>query len=502
LQSIFDISPSIMLLLNNKGEIIDVNKTGQQFAGMNLNQLKGKQAGDTFQCIHSLLNPKGCGYGDNCSTCKLRNSYEDTIKTSQSHFKIESELIRWDADKEEKHTVLVSTIPVSETPEPTVLVVLDDITKIKKTEESLRNSEQLLKDAQKTAHIGHWELDLKTNNFIWSDEVFRIFDLKPQEFKATLEGFLNQVHPDDKSYVSEAYETSLKNNTEYNIIHRLIPKNGKTKYVNERSKNTYDDDGNPVNSVGTVADITDLVEKEQHIQQQNKELKELNITKDKFFSIIAHDLRSPFNALLGFTDLLMDEIRNKDFVRIEKYAEILSRSAQQNFNLLNNLLEWAGMQMNGIQLKPQIILLEKTVETVTNLLKNNLDEKHIKFTTQISPNLAAVADVNMLETVLRNLLTNAIKFTPNGGSISLSINQSDTETEICISDSGVGISAENIQKLFKIETNSSTPGTNKEKGTGLGLILCKEFVEKNGGKIWVESEEGKGSEFKFTLPLS
>jgi len=237
------------------------------------------------------------------------------------------------------------------------------------------------------------------------------------------------------------------------------------------------------------------------VQERTVELRALNATKDKFFSIIAHDLKNPFNALLGFSTLLLDDYENfSDADRID-LIQTMSDASNNAYKLLQNLLEWSRSQTGSIQWEPDAISLHDIVTTTIDLLSNGASVKEISINAIILPNIVVWADANMATTVIRNLISNALKYTPKGGEIRVYSKKSEKEIEITIEDNGVGINEADKEKLFRIDVNHSTSGTNNEQGTGLGLILCKEFVEKNGGKIWVESTEGKGSKFKFTLPL-
>lgn len=240
---------------------------------------------------------------------------------------------------------------------------------------------------------------------------------------------------------------------------------------------------------------------ETKVQKRTKELCELNATKDKFFSIIAHDLKNPFNALLGFSTLLLDDydkFSDEEKIDLIRTMDTASKNA---YKLLQNLLEWSRSQTGSIQWEPDAVSLHEVVSITIDLLSDAANVKEVSINSIIMPNIKIWADGNMAMTVIRNLISNALKYTPKGGDIKVYTKKADKKIEITIEDNGVGISEEDLPKLFRIDVNHSTSGTNNEQGTGLGLILCKEFVEKNGGEIWVESIEGKGSKFKFTFPL-
>ncbi len=259
-----------------------------------------------------------------------------------------------------------------------------------------------------------------------------------------------------------------------------------------------------------LKDINDLlVEKQQLIINQseqlkttNEELSLLNATKDRFFSIIAHDLRNPFNVVSGFSEILLKNFDKLSPEKIHKFHEMINTSSKSGNNLLENLLQWSRSQTGRISYEPAKLNLLAVAEETVRLLEGDAERKHITFQQYIDPHQIVFADENMLKTIFRNLISNAIKFTGSNGTITLKSSANQQLVEINVADSGVGIPADTISKLFRVDTIVTTKGTLKESGTGLGLLLCKDFVEKHNGKIWVESVVGKGSEFKFSIPLA
>jgi len=245
----------------------------------------------------------------------------------------------------------------------------------------------------------------------------------------------------------------------------------------------------------------ELLSQKEELIEMNSELHELNASKDKFFSIIAHDLKNPFNAIIGFSGILKEGIKTSDNEAIKKYACMINTSAVQTFRLLENLLDWANSQHGKILFSPVSINFNELLDEEFNVLNDLANGKNIELKSICSGNLIIIADKNMVKTILRNLISNAIKFTHKNGRVEVNTITNNNYVEISIKDNGIGMTKETMAKLFRIDANLSKPGTENEKGTGLGLFLCKEFVEKHGGKIWVESENGNGSTFKFTLPL-
>jgi PAS domain S-box-containing protein len=262
----------------------------------------------------------------------------------------------------------------------------------------------------------------------------------------------------------------------------------------------YDDQGRITGHFGIQRDVTERKMAEQKILRYTEELKESNASKDKFFSIISHDLKSPFSAILGFSREMINVARMNDPDQIEKFANHIYSSAERTYELLENLLQWAKTQQGTISYSPACLALEELLSEKFETLKYTAISKDITLDYSCDPELKVTADPEMLKSILRNLITNAIKFTNPGGRISIrAAAGSGEEVEVLVEDDGVGMREEDCQRLFRIDQNVSRPGTKKERGTGLGLILCKEFVEKNGGRIWVESEPGKGTRVSFTL---
>ena len=255
-------------------------------------------------------------------------------------------------------------------------------------------------------------------------------------------------------------------------------------------------------SMGIGQDITIRKRAEEKLIENDNFLQKLNADKDRFISILSHDLKSPFNSILGFSEVLTEDIRKLNTDEIEDIARNINKSARNTLYLLEDLLAWAMTQQGKIIFKPQKLSLADICKNILEILNPKAVAKNITINYYVADSIKVFADIDMIKTVLRNLVSNALKFTNNGGTINVSSEENSENVTISISDNGVGIKPENITKLFNISEVITTKGTAEETGTGLGLLLCKEFVEKHGGKIWVESEVGKGSEFKFTLPMS
>ena len=252
---------------------------------------------------------------------------------------------------------------------------------------------------------------------------------------------------------------------------------------------------------GAAKDITLRKQSENALRESEVQLRELNAHKDKFFSIIAHDLMGPFNGILGFSELLVAQINENDYEGIDEYAAMIEQSSKQSVELLRNLLEWSRAQTGRLEFKPVPLDLNNLITENTRLFDVIAAQKSITIVQNLPAPLQAFADPQMIRTVLRNLVSNAIKFSHPRAQITVNAHQDAADIVISVRDNGVGISSNRLQKLFRIDENDSTLGTKQETGTGLGLILCKEFIEQHQGRIWVDSQEGNGSTFYFSLPI-
>ena len=251
---------------------------------------------------------------------------------------------------------------------------------------------------------------------------------------------------------------------------------------------------------GMVKDVTKLKSTESALKKLNAELTKSNTEKDKFFSIIAHDLKTPF---LGFLGLTQEIIKNASDISIQELTQMgmtMYQAADNLFKLLQNLLEWAQLQSGTISTEPNDILLTKMIAKNIEMIKNRSEQKDISIINKVTDPIHAYADEKMVNSILLNLLSNALKFTNRSGTITVSAGETeDKMIELSVRDTGIGIPKSMVEKLFKVGTKTGRKGTRGELSTGLGLLLCKEFVEKNNGKIWVESKEKLGSTFYFTL---
>jgi len=261
-----------------------------------------------------------------------------------------------------------------------------------------------------------------------------------------------------------------------------------------------DTTGNIIGVVGMGRDITDRKLAEEEIQLKNELLQTINAEKDKFFSILAHDLKGPLSAFLDATQILTEEIHKMPIEDIKEITISMKESASSIYGLLENLLEWSRLKRGRMEFSPEKLFVKQKITYCTEILKESARKKNITLNYSFAEDLEVTADSHMFETIIRNLVSNAIKFTPKSGAIFVSATKKpDNSTEIVVRDTGIGMNKEMISRLFLLNERTNRNGTDGEPSTGLGLLLCKEFIDKQNGKIRVESEVGKGSTFSFSL---
>ena len=372
---------------------------------------------------------------------------------------------------------------------------------LRKSEENARKNNELLSSIFESSHgiiIFSLDLEFRYTAFTFSHrETMKAIYGVDIELGMYMPDLI--AHEDDRRRIVNNYKMALQGK-HFMQIEEYGDEAFRTIVWEIRYSPIYNDDHVAVGLTVFISDISDRINTEETLKANEARLRELNATKDKFFSIIAHDLKNPFNAVIGYSNLLIEQVMEKDYEGIYNYATIIKDSSLRAMSLLNNLLIWARSQTGKMAFNPEYIELVPLIEEVLALLNDSAHQKTIAITTDLTHNVQVFADKEMICTVLRNLVSNALKFTHPGGKVTISVHLLEEGSVVEVSDNGMGIKKENIYKLFKIDESYSTRGTQNESGTGLGLLLCKEFVEKHGGKIWAESEVGKGSKFSFVIP--
>lgn len=372
-------------------------------------------------------------------------------------------------------------------------------TERKQIEEKLRKSEEQFRGAFETSLAG-MALHSMDGTYQQINQTFCDF-VGYSEPELLQMNWRDLTPADDVQRIEALNEQVTTGTLEKFVIEKLyICKGGNVVWARIASAQLRNEDGVPQYVLVQIYDISDKKRAEKEIEAQRDELAKLNYQKDRFFEIIAHDLKSPFNALLGFSHILSTQANELDADKVAEYGSLVHRAADQAFKLLEDLLDWSRLQLDRIEFEPASFDVSKLIKTNMLRFEPVAALKGIKIEGDNVREREVFADTHMVDTILRNLISNAIKFTKAGGKISVEANKNGELIEVLIKDNGVGISPEKIKDLFTLGQKISTKGTGGEPGTGLGLQLCKELVEKQGGEIHVESIEGKGSIFRFSLP--
>ncbi len=410
-----------------------------------------------------------------------------------------------------------------------IVAINSDITEKKLAENIIRDSEQRLKYHLENSPLAVVEWDKDFRIIQWSGEAEKIFGFTKEEVIGVRIDTLNIIYEEDIPIVERTMER-LTSGKELKVVSQNRNYNKKRELIICVWHNSVliDKSGLMTSVMSLVENITNLKETETELIEKTKELElsnsrlqkelaeriiaenalkksemeliELNATKNKFFNIIAHDLKNPFTSLIGSSELLYENINVLNSKNIKKLASILNDSAKGGYSILQNLLDWSRSQTGLLKISPQEINLKELIyENISNL-QLSADNKGISLINECTDEVYIITDKNMINTVLRNLLSNALKFTHKNGRVIVGVKVENVNFKIIVKDNGIGIPREKVGKLFNLDTKNSTPGTENEQGTGLGLKLCREFVEKLGGTIRVESTENEGSEFSITIP--
>ena len=310
------------------------------------------------------------------------------------------------------------------------------------------------------------------------------------------------VLDNDRAGIRNVYERAMNDNPVRNLIYPIRTKDGKELQIEWNAQPLKNGNGEIVGLITSGQDITQHVQAKKQLLLYADELQKLNANKDKFFHIIAHDLRNPLTSLLGLGDILTSRVSTFPREKIKYYADMIYQSVQNLYNMTENLLQWSRIQTGKFEYSPSSESVEELIRPNVNILRGHAVKKKISIITKLEKNAYAYVDRTMIDSVIQNLISNAIKFTHEGGTIYITSRTRGSHVEIAVADNGIGMSQEKLDSLFKIETHQASYGTAGERGTGLGLLLCKELVEKNHGNIYVKSELNKGTTFLFTIPRS
>lgn len=386
-------------------------------------------------------------------------------------------------------------------------VAAHDVTAVRRAAEALRESEARLMAAQRVAHVGSWELDLVKNELWWSEENYRIFGVEPGAFGATYDFFLKALHPDEREVVDQAYKTSVATRVPYGIEHRLVMPDGRVKWVYERCETQYAPNGEPLRSVGTTQDITELKKAEdarramEAKDQEVQRLSALNKMRMEFLSTAAHDLKTPLTPL----KLQMAALRARGTLDAAQKAslEIMDRNVNRFQVLVEDMLDAARLQAGRLTLRREPVAFAPLVQEAVASFQESARVAGLQLEVALDPTVRIDADPAKCMQVLVNLISNAVKFTPSGGRVQVRLSGGETEAVLSVEDTGLGMDADQISRLFQafVRLHEGQPGV--AKGTGLGLYISKGIAEQHGGRLWAESEgPGHGSRFYLAWPLA
>ena len=487
-----------VLLQDSKSEILLSNPKALELLGIDEDQLLGKTSFDPdWNVIHEDGSPFPGHTHPVPQAIATRRSVHDVVMGVYRPSKGDRVWLKVDAELQLYKDGSIRQVVCS----------FIDITKRKKAEESLSKQNSMFNTLLKNLQIGVYMIEVPSGKPLIANEASK---------NLLGRGILPEAHSTTITKVYDLYKTGTSIPYPNNELPLVEAMNGVSKHVDDMDvvkpdgtrtslevfgSPIRDEKGNIWASLVSFQDITERKKTEKGLREISESLVKLNADKDRFISILGHDLKSPFNNILGFSEILTEEIHKLDINEIEDIAKNINKSAKIINKLLEDILMWARTQQGNIAFQPQDLILKDIFENVIEVLKPIAYAKGITISYTNSDHLKVFADSDMLKTIILNLVSNAIKFTNSEGIIKLNAESAESGIVISVSDNGIGIPSDNLPKLFDISEVLSTKGTAGETGTGLGLLLCKEFVEKHGGKIWVESEIGKGSDFKFTLPI-
>jgi PAS domain S-box-containing protein len=477
---IFKKAPTILFIVSKDGSIIDLNQQATNFVGLDSSNCQ------TNKFIDFIEDKKN----------KLAKIFEEA---NQTNFPQLLEVKFKAKNHKSFHTMLSINISFNdEMNEQIFIISVFDLTHYKMQAELIRESQLRFENIANSAPVMIWITDV-SGLFTFVNNIWSEFTNRTTGEELGL-NWIQDVHLDDANYLISVYQKSIEERISFVHQFRFKRKDNVYRWLMMNGIPRFNESDFFLGFIGTCIDITQQKEDEDYIKKINDELENANQNKDKFFSIISHDLRSPLSGIMSLLDIIVSDY---DSLEEEERKEILfeaAKTSKSTYTLMENLLDWSRIQTGKISYEPQNISITQILSGIKNLYYQKLKEKSLSLNYDFEPECFAFADNNMTETILRNLVSNAIKFSKESGIILISYDTLDDFIQVKVKDTGVGMDEKQLSKLFKLDQTHSTVGTSGERGTGLGLMLCKELVEKQGGKIWIESVLNSGTSFYFTLP--
>lgn len=371
---------------------------------------------------------------------------------------------------------------------------------VRERTKELEESKERLLSVKKIANIGYIDWDVAAGKVEWSQEACNIFGFEFSKAPKSIEETKNLLHPHDRRFLEKKFTSFVQNYDTYDIVVRIIRPDEQQIWVRVNGKFVKDSEGNPIRMIGTVLDVTGVEQAKEKLKEYSRELKKINDAKDKLFSMVAHDLRGPFQGLLGLSQVMSSEFDTLELNEIKGYSQVLNRSLQRQYSLVNNLLNWSKLQMGNMKLMRKRFPLHNEAEFIFYLLKELAAEKKVELVNSVPESKMIDADPQLFNVVLRNIVSNAIKCSEKEAIIEITVNDRELCDEICVSDTGSGVEKEEIEKLLACRDSLPMGVVNSEEGMGLALMISRDIIEKHGGRIWFESGEGLGCRFYLSIP--
>jgi PAS domain S-box-containing protein len=427
--------------------------------------------------------------------------YKELLDNKRETYQLEKRYVRKDGKL--IWAMLTASVVKDENGQASFVIgMVEDISYRKEAEQALHISETRWVYALEGAGDGVWDWNIQTNEQFYSRQWKAMLGYEEDDIKNTLQEWEDRVHPDELAGCMSLLEQYFKGEIpQYQHEYRIRCKDGSYKWVLSRGKVIeWAEDGEPLRMIGTHTDITERREQQENILLLNRDLEELNNRKNKLISIIGHDLRSPFTSITTLLDIIQQDWQHTFSDELKKYFELLNEKVETTYGLLDSLLTWSRTHMDKVDFKPQQIEVAPLIEKTVSLLSGLAEKKKISIETKVPEGTTVKADGDMLQTVIRNLVSNAIKFTNPEGKVTIAVKAEKSGTLFSVTDTGVGIPPGDMEKILNPNTSYTSYGTSGEKGTGLGLDICRDFIQKHGGQLLVDSTYGEGTTFSFMIP--